>query len=107
MTIESLIIMIVWHNIHPCCPRQLIAGGVVAEARQALTNLGGVLEAAGCSYNNVVKMTVIPISIISTISTISTMQGLTAARDIAEGEVVAFYNGVRLPYVPGERCVDI
>ena len=61
MTIESLIIIIVWHNIHPCCTRQLIAGGVVAEARQALTNLGGVLEAAGCSYNNVVKMTVIPI----------------------------------------------
>ena len=59
MTIESLIIMIVWHNIHPCCSRQLIAGGVVAEARQALTNLGGVLEAAGCTYNNVVKMTVI------------------------------------------------
>ena len=58
MTIESLI-TIVWHNIHPCCSRQLIAGGVVAEARQALTNLGGVLEAAGCTYNNVVKMTVI------------------------------------------------
>ena len=34
------------------------------------------------------------------------MQGLNAARDIAKGEVVAFYNGVRLPYVPGERWVD-
>ena len=76
MTIESLIIMIVWHKIHPCCSRQLIAGGVVAEARQALTNLGGVLEAAGCTYNNVVKMTVIPISIISTISIISKLPGV-------------------------------
>jgi 2-iminobutanoate/2-iminopropanoate deaminase len=33
-------------------------GGVQAQARRALQNVGGVLEAAGTSYANVVKVTV-------------------------------------------------
>lgn len=37
---------------------QMIPGGVEAEARQALTNLQAVLEAAGCSLADVVKTTV-------------------------------------------------
>jgi 2-iminobutanoate/2-iminopropanoate deaminase len=37
----------------------LVDGGAVNEARQALTNLGHVLEAAGCSYNHVVKCTLL------------------------------------------------
>jgi 2-iminobutanoate/2-iminopropanoate deaminase len=36
----------------------LIEGGVEAEARQALKNLGAVLQAAGCDYNHVVKTVV-------------------------------------------------
>jgi 2-iminobutanoate/2-iminopropanoate deaminase len=36
----------------------LVEGGVEAEARQALTNLAFVLEAAGISFNNVVKTTI-------------------------------------------------
>jgi 2-iminobutanoate/2-iminopropanoate deaminase len=37
---------------------QLVAGGIEAETRQALTNLGYVLEAAGSSLNHVLKTTV-------------------------------------------------
>jgi 2-iminobutanoate/2-iminopropanoate deaminase len=37
----------------------LVEGGAVGEARQALKNLGFVLEAAGCNYNNVVKCTLL------------------------------------------------
>lgn len=33
----------------------LIEGGVEAEARQALKNLGAVLAAAGCDYTHVIK----------------------------------------------------
>jgi 2-iminobutanoate/2-iminopropanoate deaminase len=36
----------------------LVPGGVEAQARQALTNLGAVLEAAGSSLGDVVKTTV-------------------------------------------------
>ncbi|MFZ6027180.1 MAG: RidA family protein [Chloroflexota bacterium] len=36
----------------------LVAGGVVAETRQALTNLQAVLEASGASLASVVKATV-------------------------------------------------
>merc|ERR1712212_1352215 len=38
---------------------QLVAGGVQAQARQALVNMGEILKAAGCDYNNVVKTTVL------------------------------------------------
>ncbi|WP_353477352.1 Rid family hydrolase [Campylobacter jejuni] len=34
-------------------------GGVVEEAKQALKNLGEILKAAGCDFNNVVKTTVL------------------------------------------------
>jgi 2-iminobutanoate/2-iminopropanoate deaminase len=37
---------------------QMVEGGVEAEARRALTNLKGILEAAGSSLGNVVKTTV-------------------------------------------------
>lgn len=37
---------------------ELVAGGVEAETRQALTNLSHVLAAAGSSLSNVVKTTV-------------------------------------------------
>ncbi len=37
---------------------ELVPGGVEAETRQALTNLKHVLEAAGASLDNVVKVTV-------------------------------------------------
>ncbi len=37
---------------------QVVEGGIEAETRQVLTNLGNVLEAAGSSLNNVVKTTV-------------------------------------------------
>ncbi|KAJ3645020.1 hypothetical protein Zmor_022713 [Zophobas morio] len=37
---------------------QLVKGGAAAEARQALTWLGNILEDAGSSYENVVKSTV-------------------------------------------------
>jgi 2-iminobutanoate/2-iminopropanoate deaminase len=37
---------------------KLVAGGVEAQARQALTNLKAVLEAAGSSLDRVVKVTV-------------------------------------------------
>ncbi|HEX3866853.1 MAG TPA: RidA family protein [Gemmatimonadaceae bacterium] len=36
----------------------LVAGGIQAEARQALNNIGKVLEASGSSLNRVVKCTV-------------------------------------------------
>ena len=32
-------------------------------------------------------------------------EGLYAKRNISKGEVVAFYNGVRLPYKPGEKVL--
>lgn len=38
---------------------QLVAGGVLEEAKQALTNMGEILKAAGCNYGNVVKTTVL------------------------------------------------
>ncbi|XP_037549660.1 2-iminobutanoate/2-iminopropanoate deaminase isoform X2 [Nematolebias whitei] len=38
---------------------QLVDGGVQAQARQALVNMGEILKAAGCDYNNVVKTTVL------------------------------------------------
>merc|ERR1712114_67451 len=38
---------------------EVIKGGVVAETRQALTNMGYILEAANCSFDNVVKTTVL------------------------------------------------
>jgi 2-iminobutanoate/2-iminopropanoate deaminase len=36
----------------------LVEGGVEMETRQALTNLGSILEAAGTAYSHVVKTTV-------------------------------------------------
>ncbi len=36
----------------------LVEGGVVAEAKQIMKNIGAVLEAAGTSFENVVKTTV-------------------------------------------------
>ncbi len=38
---------------------ELVAGGVTEQARQALNNMGEILRAAGASYNNVVKTTVL------------------------------------------------
>lgn len=38
---------------------QLVAGGVEAQAKQALINMGEILKAAGCGYENVVKATVL------------------------------------------------
>ncbi|XP_068189598.1 2-iminobutanoate/2-iminopropanoate deaminase [Antennarius striatus] len=38
---------------------QLVGGGVEAQARQALINMGKILRAAGCDYTNVVKTTVL------------------------------------------------
>ena len=37
----------------------LVSGGIEAEARQALVNIGSVLEAAGLNYTHVVKNTVL------------------------------------------------
>lgn len=37
---------------------QLIEGGIQEQTRKVLSNLGGILEAAGLSYSNVVKTTV-------------------------------------------------
>lgn len=37
----------------------LVSGGIEAEARQSLKNIGAVLEEAGVSYGNVVKTTVL------------------------------------------------
>jgi len=38
---------------------QLVAGGVQAQAKQALINMGEILKAAGCDHSNVVKTTVL------------------------------------------------
>ncbi|KAI5615911.1 ribonuclease UK114 isoform 1, partial [Silurus asotus] len=38
---------------------QLVTGGVQAQAKQALINMGEILKAAGCGYENVVKTTVL------------------------------------------------
>ncbi|MED6250952.1 hypothetical protein ILYODFUR_001089 [Ilyodon furcidens] len=38
---------------------QLVEGGVQTQTRQALVNMGEILKAAGCSYENVVKTTVL------------------------------------------------
>ncbi|GAA6230095.1 2-iminobutanoate/2-iminopropanoate deaminase isoform X1 [Lates japonicus] len=38
---------------------QLVDGGVQAQAKQALINMGEILKAAGCDYGNVVKTTVL------------------------------------------------
>ncbi|XP_016296159.1 ribonuclease UK114-like isoform X1 [Sinocyclocheilus anshuiensis] len=38
---------------------QLVAGGVQAQAKQALLNMGEILKAAECGYENVVKTTVL------------------------------------------------
>ncbi|KAM9198634.1 2-iminobutanoate/2-iminopropanoate deaminase [Dugong dugon] len=38
---------------------QLVPGGLVEEAKQALINIGEILKAAGCDYTNVVKTTVL------------------------------------------------
>lgn len=36
---------------------EMVEGGVEAETRQALENVGAILEAAGCSFDDVVKAT--------------------------------------------------
>ncbi|KAM8840489.1 2-iminobutanoate/2-iminopropanoate deaminase isoform 2-T2 [Spinachia spinachia] len=38
---------------------QLVDGGVKAQAKQALINMGEILKAADCDYTNVVKTTVL------------------------------------------------
>ncbi|KAG7475104.1 hypothetical protein JOB18_024198 [Solea senegalensis] len=38
---------------------QLVDGGVQNQTRQALINMGEILKAAGCNYENVVKTTVL------------------------------------------------
>lgn len=38
---------------------QLVEGGVQAQTRQALVNMGEILKAAECGYENVVKTTVL------------------------------------------------
>merc|ERR1711997_589137 len=38
---------------------EVIKGGVVSEAKQALTNMGHILDAANCTFDNVVKTTVL------------------------------------------------
>ncbi|CAI5690807.1 2-iminobutanoate/2-iminopropanoate deaminase isoform X2 [Oreochromis niloticus] len=38
---------------------KLVDGGVQAQAKQALVNIGEILKAAGCDYSNVVKTTVL------------------------------------------------
>ena len=30
-------------------------------------------------------------------------EGLWSVKDLKKGDIVAFYNGIRLPYVPGEK----
>jgi 2-iminobutanoate/2-iminopropanoate deaminase len=37
---------------------KLVEGGVVAQARQAMRNLGAILSAGGCSFDDVVKTTI-------------------------------------------------
>jgi 2-iminobutanoate/2-iminopropanoate deaminase len=37
----------------------LVPGGVEAEARQCFKNIGAILDAAGCTFNNLVKVTVL------------------------------------------------
>lgn len=37
---------------------ELVAGDVTAQAERAIENLGAVLRAAGCTFNNVVKTTI-------------------------------------------------
>ncbi|XP_053978762.1 2-iminobutanoate/2-iminopropanoate deaminase [Hylaeus volcanicus] len=39
--------------------QRLVEGGAVAEARQALTNMGHILKEAGSDYNKVVKTTIL------------------------------------------------
>jgi len=38
---------------------EIVQGGVEAEAKQALENMGNILQAANCTFNNVVKTTVL------------------------------------------------
>ncbi|XP_041725549.1 2-iminobutanoate/2-iminopropanoate deaminase [Coregonus clupeaformis] len=38
---------------------QLVEGGVQAQTKQALVNMGEILKEAGCGYDNVVKTTVL------------------------------------------------
>ncbi|XP_032467047.1 2-iminobutanoate/2-iminopropanoate deaminase-like [Phocoena sinus] len=38
---------------------QLVPGGVAEEAKQALTNMGEILKAAGCDFTNVVRTAVL------------------------------------------------
>lgn len=37
---------------------KIVSGGILAETKQALQNMGAVLKAAGSSYENVLKTTV-------------------------------------------------
>lgn len=52
--------MIYTSGMIPVVPEtgEIVAGGVAAQAEQALKNLGEVLSAAGSSFDNVVKTTV-------------------------------------------------
>ncbi|KAG3270478.1 hypothetical protein H1C71_023234 [Ictidomys tridecemlineatus] len=38
---------------------QLVCGGIAAETKQALTNMGEILKVAGCDFTNVVKAIVL------------------------------------------------
>ncbi|XP_056142225.1 2-iminobutanoate/2-iminopropanoate deaminase-like isoform X1 [Lampris incognitus] len=51
---------------------QLVEGGVQAQTRQALVNMGEILKAAGCTYETVVKTTVL----------LADMNDFTAVNDV-------------------------
>uniref|UniRef100_A0A8C7Y9R9 Reactive intermediate imine deaminase A homolog n=1 Tax=Oryzias sinensis TaxID=183150 RepID=A0A8C7Y9R9_9TELE len=65
---------------------QLVEGGVQAQTRQALVNLGEILKAAGCGYENVVKTTVL----------LANMNDFTSVNDVyKQCECPAFHDPSR------------
>ena len=72
---------------------ELVSGGIAAEARQALTNIGFILEEAGLTYNHVVKTTVL----LADINDFSTLNGIYAEFFTSKHPARSTYQVAALP----------
>lgn len=58
---------------------QLLPGGVVEGAKQALTDMGEILEATGCDLTNVIRTVVTLAGIIKSVPPVKSANGISGA----------------------------
>jgi reactive intermediate/imine deaminase len=72
---------------------KLVPGGIESEARQAFKNIAGVLAQAGCTFNNVVKSTVL----LADIKDFQTLNGVYAEQFASHFPAHSTYQVANLP----------